>query len=105
MIDDCNNLYYRICSELGFSRCFGCSRSFCNRNFSGRCFGNGLRREQSLHRKLHLALRVNTEAEHFDFVTDVNDVFDLIDAVVGKFGDVHKTVATRQDFDERAKRQ
>jgi len=48
------------------------------------------------------ALVVDEDDLHANLVADVDDVIDVLDVLVGKLGDVAKSVGFGGDFDERA---
>src|SRR5690606_27503059 len=55
-----------------------------------------------LHRQLDATTVVDVENQDFDFLAFLQDVGDLVDALVADLRDVHQTVLARQDVDEGA---
>lgn len=54
----------------------------------------------SLAAETDAALLVLAEELHPDLVTELDDVFDLLDAEVGQLADVHQTFAAREELHE-----
>ena len=61
--------------------------------------------QQGLARGVDATEVIHLDDDDLHFVAHADDVFDLVDAVVGQLGDVHQGVLTRHHLDERAEGQ